>query len=127
MEFRAGDKVSFLNEPLHGIVLSVLNDSHVIVECNGIEMDVSDIHTISCSKNSIWIVEEFGFQVNESTVLGVKIISNDTVVHNFNFNRKYRTTVLAVSVGPLRKGNYLIEFLLNNVQLNNSINFTVTE
>ena len=49
MEFRAGDKVSFLNEPLHGIVLSVLNDSHVIVECNGIEMDVSSREIIKVS------------------------------------------------------------------------------
>ena len=49
MEFKAGDKVSFLNEPLHGIVLSVLNDSHVVVECNGIEMDVSSREIIKIS------------------------------------------------------------------------------
>jgi len=34
-------------------------------------MNETDIHTISCSKGSIWIVEELGFKTEESTVLGV--------------------------------------------------------
>lgn len=41
MEFKKGDKVAFLNEPLKGVVVDVINHSHVIVDCNGIEMDVS--------------------------------------------------------------------------------------
>ena len=38
---------------------------------SNIEMDVDQIHTISCSKNSIWVVEEFGFKTDESIVLGI--------------------------------------------------------
>lgn len=41
MVFQKGDKVAFLNEPLKGVVVNCINDSHVLVECNGIEMDVS--------------------------------------------------------------------------------------
>ena len=47
--FNSGDKISFLNESLYGEVISQLSDRHVIVECQGIEMDVSvdDIIKIS--------------------------------------------------------------------------------
>jgi hypothetical protein len=36
-----------------------------------IDLGVHDFHTVSCSKNSIWIVEEQGFEIEESRVLGV--------------------------------------------------------
>lgn len=41
MEFQKGDKVSFLNEALNGVVVDYINDSHVLVDCHGIEMEVS--------------------------------------------------------------------------------------
>tara|TARA_B110000908_G_C10198597_1_gene424203 strand:+ start:490 stop:1275 length:786 start_codon:yes stop_codon:yes gene_type:complete len=41
MVFQKGDKVSFLNEALNGVVVHYINDSHVLVDCQGIEMDVS--------------------------------------------------------------------------------------
>ena len=41
MEFKKGDKVAFLNEALKGIVIDSINETHVLVVCNGIEMDVS--------------------------------------------------------------------------------------
>ena len=41
MVFQKGDKVSFLNEPLNGVVVDYINDSHVLVDCKGLEMDVS--------------------------------------------------------------------------------------
>ena len=40
MEFKKGDKVAFLNEPLKGIVIETINDTHVLVDCNGLEMEV---------------------------------------------------------------------------------------
>ncbi|MDV3668198.1 hypothetical protein CMU39_09195 [Elizabethkingia anophelis] len=40
-----------------------------------ISMDENDIHTVSCSKGSIWIVEELGFKTYNSTVLGVPFIT----------------------------------------------------
>lgn len=41
MIFKKGDKVAFLNEPLKGVVVEMINDSHVLVDCQGIDMDVS--------------------------------------------------------------------------------------
>ena len=41
MVFAKGDKVSFLNEALKGVVIDYINDTHVLVEVNGLEMDVS--------------------------------------------------------------------------------------
>jgi hypothetical protein len=40
-----------------------------------ISMGVDDYHTMSCSKGSIWIVEELGFQRQSSWVLGVPFIT----------------------------------------------------
>lgn len=40
-----------------------------------IEMSEKDIHTMSCSKGSIWIVEELGFKTESSIVLGVPFIT----------------------------------------------------
>ena len=37
----------------------------------------TDIHTVSCSKGSMWIVEEQGFDREESDVLGVPFITDD--------------------------------------------------
>ena len=39
-----------------------------------ISLTANDIHTVSCSKGSIWVVEEKGFESNKSTVLGVPFI-----------------------------------------------------
>ena len=33
--------MAFLNEPLKGIVIDCINDTHVLIECEGIEMDVA--------------------------------------------------------------------------------------
>ena len=41
MEFKKGDQIAFLNEPLKGVVISCINDSSILVECDGIEMNVS--------------------------------------------------------------------------------------
>ncbi len=42
-----------------------------------IHMNSSEIHTVSCSKGSIWIVEEQGFQKDSSVVLGVPFTTKD--------------------------------------------------
>lgn len=39
-----------------------------------VSLSTKDYHTISCSKNSIWIVEELGFETKESSVLGVPFV-----------------------------------------------------
>lgn len=43
----------------------------VLPKGSTIHMSETDIHTISCSKGSIWIVEELGFKTDDGTVLGV--------------------------------------------------------
>jgi hypothetical protein len=42
-----------------------------------IELGIEDYHTISCSKGSIWIVEEKGFKKDFSNVLGVPFTTDD--------------------------------------------------
>ena len=41
-----------------------------------IRMNIFDLHTMSCSKGSIWIVEEQGFLTDSSRVLGVPFITD---------------------------------------------------
>ena len=41
MAFHRGDKISFINEALYGVVVDQMTERHVLVECQGIEMDVS--------------------------------------------------------------------------------------
>jgi len=55
-----------------------------------IEMGVNDYHTVSCSKDSIWIVEESGFQVDSSKVLGVPFVADNlyTTPEMFQINDK---------------------------------------
>ena len=36
-----------------------------------VSLDSSDIHTVSCKKGAMWIVEEHGFDTDSSVVLGV--------------------------------------------------------
>lgn len=40
-----------------------------------INMGTNEFHTISCNKGSIWIVEEKGFELDSSRVLGVPFIT----------------------------------------------------
>jgi hypothetical protein len=42
-----------------------------------IELSNLDIHTMSCSKGSIWVVEEMGFKDDSSIVVGVPFITED--------------------------------------------------
>ena len=39
-----------------------------------INMGIQDFHTVSCSKGSIWIVEEQGFETHSSIVLGIPFV-----------------------------------------------------
>lgn len=41
---------------------------------SSVEMGCNAIHTVSCTKGSIWIVEEKGFETERSVVLGVPFI-----------------------------------------------------
>mgnify|MGYP001255622679 FL=1 len=41
MVYKKGDKIAFLNESLHGVVIDCIGNSQVLVECKGIQMAVS--------------------------------------------------------------------------------------
>lgn len=42
-----------------------------------IDLGIDDFHTMSCSKGSMWIVEEKGFDQEYSEVLGVPFVTDD--------------------------------------------------
>lgn len=42
-----------------------------------IELGINDYHTMSCSKGSIWVVEEKGFEIDYSKVLGVPFVTEN--------------------------------------------------
>lgn len=49
---------------------------HVLPVGSITEMNYDDFHTMSCSKGSMWMVEELGFQSNKSLVLGMPFITD---------------------------------------------------
>ncbi|MCT4151354.1 hypothetical protein HZP59_08925 [Elizabethkingia anophelis] len=57
-----------------------------------IKMNQNDIHTMSCSKGSIWIVEEQGFKTDSSIVLGVPFITEGlyNTPKQFQINDNYQ-------------------------------------
>ena len=46
-------------------------EEHTIPVGSTIHLSSKEVHTISCSKDAIWIVEEHGFKTKSSTVIGV--------------------------------------------------------
>lgn len=66
-----GSELTYEGESLVKISSNILPvGSCVFLGCD-------DFHTISCSKGSIWIVEEMGFVRDSSKVLGVPFISDN--------------------------------------------------
>jgi len=65
-----GSGLKYLKESLY-----IIKDYSLPIGAT-IEMDETAIHTMSCSQGSIWIVEEQGFKVDCSKVLGVPFITD---------------------------------------------------
>jgi hypothetical protein len=55
------------------------------------QMGINDFHTVSCSKGSIWIVEELGFETDKSRVLGIPFVLDSlyTKPEMFQINDKH--------------------------------------
>ncbi len=80
-----------------GFGLEYLND--VYVKCYDyklpigglIELEPDNFHTISCSKGSIWVVQELGFQEESSATLGVPFVLDGlyTEPAMFQINEKH--------------------------------------
>lgn len=54
---------------------SIIIQEHTIPLGGVISMDETEFHTVSCSKGSMWIVEELGFKTDSSKVLGVPFVT----------------------------------------------------
>lgn len=57
--------------------VNIAIDDYIIPIGTVIHMDENDIHTVSCSKGSMWIVEEQGFKRDYSEVYGVPFITTN--------------------------------------------------
>lgn len=59
---------------------------------SSIDLTVEQFHTVSCEAGSIWVVEEGGFEVKSSKVLGVPFITDGlyTPPKQFQINDKYQ-------------------------------------
>lgn len=53
----------------------VLLEEHYLPTGSSLQMHVDDIHTVSCKKGAMWIVEECGFERDSSRVLGVPFVT----------------------------------------------------
>jgi hypothetical protein len=78
--------------------LSYLKETNVIIKDynlpigSTLQMTASEFHTVACSKGSIWIVEEQGFEVESSKVLGVPFITEELYNEpkSFQINDKHQ-------------------------------------
>lgn len=69
---------------------SVHISENTLPQGSSICMTPDEFHTISCSKNSMWIVEEMGFERDDSKVLGIPFTANSlyTKPEMFQINNK---------------------------------------
>ena len=67
-------------------------EEYIIPPAATIHLRHSDIHTVSCSKSAIWVVEELGFRTAESTVLGAPFCTDDLYrkPEQFEVNNNYQ-------------------------------------
>lgn len=93
LELSLYDYLSPLNG---GNGLTFVKDVHVSIQSYNIPpsatilLSVNEFHTMSVSKGSIWIVEEMGFEVDKSQVLGVPFTTDGlyTQPSQFDINDK---------------------------------------
>jgi len=78
--------------------LKYLKETNVIIKDYSLpigatlQMTSDEFHTVACSKGSIWIVEELGFEKESSKVLGVPFITEGlyTEPKSFQVNDKHQ-------------------------------------
>jgi len=70
----------------------ILMEEYVIPPASTIYMSHKDIHTVSCSKGAIWVVEELGFKTKESETLGSPFHLDDLYrkPEQFEVNHNYQ-------------------------------------
>jgi hypothetical protein len=84
MRITIGQKIKFINEDLHGEIISVLTDEKIIVSCSdGFDHTVNLTEVIVVGENN-----QFNYSVNE-TKLSAKIESNLKDVGSAKFLNRY--------------------------------------
>lgn len=84
-----GNGLQYLNE------INIKCSDYKIPTGSIIDLGIDDFHTMSCSKGSIWIVEEKGFQEKCSRVLGVPFVVDGlyTKPEMFQINDKIQLVI----------------------------------
>lgn len=83
MIFQKGDKVAFINEPLKGVVIEQINETHVLIDCDGMEMDIHKSELIIISHipkvegKHIFPVKKANKQIDELPDLKKKPVNYD--------------------------------------------------
>jgi len=76
----------------------ILMEEYVIPPAATIYLSNSDIHTVSCSKGAIWVVEELGFKTKETYLFGSPFCVDDLYrkPEQFEVNNNYQRMRRAV-------------------------------
>ena len=71
----------------------ILMEEYVIPPTASIYLSHNDIHTVSCSKGAIWVVEELGFKAKEAVLLGSPFCIDDLYrkPEQFEVNNNYQS------------------------------------
>ncbi len=70
----------------------ILMEEYIIPPAATVYLNHKDIHTVSCSKGAIWVVEELGFQAKEAITLGSPFYLDDLYrkPEQFEINHNYQ-------------------------------------
>ncbi|MEP1230025.1 MAG: hypothetical protein ABJG88_05065 [Litorimonas sp.] len=70
----------------------IMMEEYVIPPAATIHMSHRDIHTVSCSKGAIWVVEELGFKTKDTLLLGSPFCVDDLYrkPEQFEVNNNYQ-------------------------------------
>lgn len=103
-KLNGGDGLSYMRHR------SVVLKDYLLPEGASLRMNTSEFHTVSCSKDSIWIVEEKGFTAPHSVVLGVPFATENFYNKPSNFeitsNRDYIIEKLKETIKRYESAKY---------------------
>jgi len=78
--------------------ISVMVSDYPLPVGSQIEMSETEFHTMSCSKGSMWVVEEQGFKMEYSKVLGIPFVTDGLYKEpsQFQINDKFQAVLNVV-------------------------------
>jgi hypothetical protein len=75
----------------------------MIPPISSIDLGITDFHTMSCSKGSIWIVEELGYEADSSYVLGKPFGVNTLYNEPYWFELESKTSLVLDKIKDIIK------------------------